>query len=105
MFINDLESPGLEDLLAEEPRRCEVLLAPHHGSRKSNSPALAQWCTPAWVVFSGDGRWSLPETEAPYRAVGGRVLHTHDSGAIEVQITAEGVRVSRFVEAPRASGR
>ncbi len=98
LLPGDLESPGLDDLLAEEPRRCAVLLAPHHGSRQSNSPELAKWCTPGWVVISGDGRWSLPETEAPYRAVGARVLHTYDCGAIAVRITAEGVQVSPFIK-------
>ena len=97
LLPGDLESPGLNDLLAEEPKHCEVLLAPHHGSRKSNSPELARWCTPTWVVFSGDGRWSLPEIEVPYRAVGGQVLHTFKNGAIQVRIDTEGVRVSPFV--------
>jgi competence protein ComEC len=94
----DLESPGLEELLAGEPRPCEVLMAPHHGSRKSNSAGLAAWCKPRWVVFSGDGRWSLPEVDSTYRAVGGQTLHTYNCGAIRVGIDAEGVCVSPFVE-------
>jgi competence protein ComEC len=94
----DLESPGLDDMLAGKPRPCEVLMAPHHGSRKSNSPGLAAWCKPRWVVFSGDGRWNLPEIDAVYRAVGGQSLQTHDCGAIRVQIDGRGVRVSQFVE-------
>jgi competence protein ComEC len=98
LLPGDLESPGLEDVLAEEPRRCDVLLAPHHGSRRSHSPGLAAWCRPRYVVFSGDGRWHSPEAETPYRAVGGQVLHTHDAGAIHVQIDADGVHASPFVE-------
>ena len=98
LLPGDLESPGLDDVLAEEPLRCEVLMAPHHGSRKSNSLALATWCRPRWVVFSGDGRWSLPESESPYQAVGGHVLCTSDRGAIHVRITTQGVDVSGFVE-------
>ncbi len=98
LLPGDLESPGLDDVLAEEPLRCEVLMAPHHGSRKSNSPALAAWCRPRWVVFSGDGRWNVPESESPYQAVGGQVLCTSDRGAIHVRITAQGVDVSGFVE-------
>jgi competence protein ComEC len=101
LLPGDLESPGLDDLLAEEPRRCEVLLAPHHGSSRSNSPGLAKWCKPHWVVISGDGRWSRSEVEAPYCAVGGRVLHTHDGGAIQVQINADGVQVSPYVKSQR----
>lgn len=94
----DLETPGLDDMLTQEPRRCDVLMAPHHGSRISNSPGLAAWCKPRWVVFSGDGRWSLPEIDSTYRAVGSQTLHTHNCGAIRVQINAEGVHVSPFVE-------
>ena len=96
LLPGDLESPGLDDMLAEEPRPCEVLMAPHHGSRKSNSPALAAWCKPRWVVFSGDGRWNLPEIDATYRAVGGQTLHTHNCGAIRVRIRRRR-KVSPFV--------
>ena len=101
LLPGDLEPPGLDDLLAEAPRPCDVLLAPHHGSRKSNSPELAAWCGPRWVVFSGDGRWSLPEIEIPYRAADAEVLHTHESGAIQMRIDAAGVQVRPFVESPR----
>ncbi len=103
LLPGDLESPGLNDLLAEEPMRCDVLLAPHHGSRKSNSPELAAWCRPRWVVLSGGGRWNRPDIEATYRAVGGRVLQTSDRGAIRARITAEGIQMSGFVEPPSSS--
>ncbi len=98
LLTGDVESTGLNKLLSEKPRHASVLLAPHHGSRKSNSPELAHWCTPEYVVFSGDGRWSIAETEATYRAVGGTVFHTYSGGAIHVQIDAAGVRVSQFID-------
>jgi competence protein ComEC len=94
----DLEASGLSTLLSQKARQCEVLLAPHHGSKKSNSPELAEWCKPRWVVFSGDGRWSTPEIEAPYRAVGGKILHTYADGAIHVLIDAGGIRVLPFIQ-------
>jgi competence protein ComEC len=97
LLPGDLESHGMQELLATRPRHCELLMAPHHGSRQSNSPGLARWCTPAWVVFSDDGRWNLPEIDATYQAVGSQTLHTNDSGAIEVQIDAHGVRVTPFL--------
>ncbi|MBU4400373.1 MAG: ComEC/Rec2 family competence protein, partial [Planctomycetes bacterium] len=103
LLPGDLESPGLNDLLAEEPLRYDVLLAPHHGSRKSNSPELAAWCRPRWVVLSGGGRWNAPDIEATYRAVGGRVLPTSDRGAIRARITAEGIQMSGFVEPTSSS--
>ena len=97
LLPGDLESPGMQGLLAQRRRHCEVLMAPHHGSRQSNSPELARWCTPSWVVFSDDGRWNLPEIDATYQAVGSRTLHTNDSGAIEVRINGHGVEVRPFV--------
>jgi competence protein ComEC len=94
----DLESPGLDNLLANEPMHCDVLLAPHHGSRQSNSPGLAAWSRPAWVVLSGDGRWSLPEIDATYQAVGSQTIHTFLSGAVEVTIDKNGTTVETFLE-------
>jgi competence protein ComEC len=96
LLAGDLESPGLDDVLAEEPLPCDVLLAPHHGSRKSNSPALAAWCQPRWVVFSSDGRWNVPQSQSAYRAIGSRVLWTCDGGAVHVQIASHGLDVSVF---------
>jgi competence protein ComEC len=93
----DLETSGLDELLATRPRPCEVLMAPHHGSRKSNSAGLAAWCRPRWVVFSGDGRWSLPDIDSTYRAVGGQTLHTYNCGAIRVQVGQDGVQLSPFL--------
>ena len=98
LLPGDLEAPGLDDLLAEEPRHCDVLLAPHHGSRQSHSPELAHWCTPRCVIISGDGRWDSPEVAAPYRAVGASVLQTYNRGAIDVRIAAGEVRVTPFLE-------
>jgi len=98
IFPGDLESPGLNELLAEPPMHCDVLLAPHHGSRQSNSPGLAAWSRPAWVVLSGDGRWSIPEIDATYQAVGGQTLHTYLTGAVEVTIDKNGTAVKTFLE-------
>jgi competence protein ComEC len=53
LLTGDLESPGLEMVMSEEPYDCDLVLAPHHGSRRSNSAELARWCTPEWVVVSG----------------------------------------------------
>jgi competence protein ComEC len=98
LLPGDLEALGMTKLLAEDPLPCTVLLAPHHGSRQSNSPALAAWCRPEWIVLSGDGRWSTPETAATYRAVGGQILHTHLDGAITVTFDEKETKVERFLK-------
>ncbi len=97
LLPGDLESPGLDDLLAEEPTDCDVLLVPHHGSRQSNPPGLAAWSTPEWVVISGSHRWDTGPVEAAYRAAGSRVFHTADAGAVSVTIDATGVTVESFL--------
>ena len=72
LLPGDLEPPGLDDVLAEEPRPCDVLMAPHHGSRQSNSPELAAWCTAALgrvqrrrALEPAGGRSPLSKTRRP----------------------------------------
>lgn len=97
LLTGDLEKAGLLDLLAEEPRDCDVLLAPHHGSRQSRLDDLLTWSSPEWVVVS-DSR-NRPSAAAPDELgdlVGATTLHTSRSGAIEVRFRAGGVQVSPF---------
>ncbi len=93
----DLQSPGLDDVLAEEPRHCDVLLVPHHGSKSSMPRQLAAWATPTYAVFSADHRYDTSEVEAIY-ARRGQVLHTADTGAVTARIDANGLRVETFVK-------
>ena len=88
---------GLDDVLAERPLHCDVLLVPHHGSTSSMPAELAAWSTPAWAVFSADHRYDTSGVEAIY-ARRGRVLHTADTGAVMARIDAKGLRVETFVQ-------
>ena len=72
LLTGDLESPGLDNLVAEEPWPCDVLLVPHHGSLRSNAPALAAWAAPKWAVVSAGHRADVSRTAAAYRDVRGR---------------------------------
>lgn len=85
LLAGDLEPPGLQALLEEEPIDCDVLLSPHHGSRRSNAPELLAWCRPEWLLVSGAEGGSLaPDLAAPAATV----LRTHDCGAICVRAVA-----------------
>ena len=86
LLTGDLEPPGLDDVMAEAPYDCDVLLAPHHGSAYSDPPGFADWSTPEWAVVSGGQRDRLEVTTTAYSSRGSRVLHTADSGAIHVSI-------------------
>ena len=89
----DVDEDGLDLLLQSGRRRCEVLLAPHHGSLKTDAPGLAEWCSPRWVVVSGYHEARIEPVAREYRAAGAEVLYTGDVGAVTVTMGADEVRV------------
>jgi competence protein ComEC len=91
----DLQSPGLDDVLAENPLHSDVLLVPHHGSKSSKPEQLAAWSTPSWAVFSADHRYDTSSVEAIYGRKG-HVLHTADTGAVTVCVDEKGLQVETF---------
>ncbi|MDX1946394.1 MAG: ComEC/Rec2 family competence protein [Pirellulaceae bacterium] len=100
LLTGDLESPGLEDVCAEDPLDCDIVMAPHHGSRRSDPAGFALWSTPELVVISG-GRnvEDIPDIEAvkdSYRARGAEVFHTAENGCIRFEIDRAGIRTTTF---------
>ncbi|MEX2318121.1 MAG: ComEC/Rec2 family competence protein [Pirellulales bacterium] len=95
LLPGDLESPGLEDLTAEPPRDCDVLLAPHHGSRRSDPPGFAAWSTPEWVVISG-GNVDVAPSIRSYEDGGATVFQTHLHGAVEIALSRRPTRVATW---------
>jgi competence protein ComEC len=93
LLTGDLESPGLDDVLAELPLDCDVVMAPHHGSAASDPPGFAQWSTPEWTIASGGHADHAAEVDAAYRARGSRVLHTAECGAVRVSIAGDALSV------------
>jgi competence protein ComEC len=94
LLPGDLESSGLELLMSELPMDCDMVLAPHHGSRRSDPPGFAAWSSPEWVVVSGRNSEDTESVVATYRESGARVLHTAVSGAIEFEIGKNGPNVA-----------
>ena len=74
-----------------------VLLAPHHGSRTSNSPEFIHRVAPEVVVISAGAanRFGFPHAEvtARYQAAGCRVLVTGSHGAIAMRSDGNAVHV------------
>jgi len=94
LLTGDLETPGLDDVIAESALDCDVILAPHHGSSRSNPPGFAAWSTPDWVVISGSHSDKQGEAEAAYRASGAQVLDTAEVGAVRVTIADDELTVT-----------
>lgn len=101
LLTGDLESPGMDDVLAESPLDCDVILAPHHGSARSDPPGFAAWSTPEWVIVSGGHGDERPEVTAAYARRHARVLNTAASGAIRVQIAEGRLEVAPWGEEQR----
>ena len=77
--------------------RADLLLAPHHGSETSSTPAFLQAVRPRWVAISAgaENRFRLPRETvlARYRAAGARILTTADTGMLRFALDADGVRL------------
>jgi len=84
LLTGDLEEEGLEELLAELPWSCDVLLAPHHGSRRSRPGEVVAWAAPAWVVVSEGAVANAHQLLADYQADGAQACWTHRDGMIQV---------------------
>ena len=98
LLPGDLESPGIESVMAEPPLDTDILLAPHHGSRFSDPPGFAAWCTPNWVVMSdGSSPDATSFSSTSYRTAGAEVLHTSQSGAVEFSVEPQGIAQRQFL--------
>lgn len=89
LLTGDLERDGLLRLLKSPPKRCDMLLAPHHGSLGANTTDLARWARPDWLIVSADRRANLATLQSRF-GTETNVLSTHDHGAITFEIRANG---------------
>ena len=84
LLTGDLEPPGLDQVIAEEEWKCDVLSAPHHGSIRSLPNEMLAWCLPTYVAISGGERENTLKVRSAYSAIGSRILNTVVDGAITV---------------------
>jgi competence protein ComEC len=100
LLTGDLESPGLDDVLAEEPLDCDAILAPHHGSLRSDPTGFSLWSKPEFVVISGgrsfDDGPNVAAVKDSYRARGAEVFHTAEDGCVRIELSAAGVTATTF---------
>jgi competence protein ComEC len=89
LLPGDLESSGLDRLLARPPTRCQLLMAPHHGSLHSRPLEMVNWARPQWIVLSSKSRPATPWLELRGRA-GAAIYDTRSHNAIRCQIDARG---------------
>jgi competence protein ComEC len=91
LLAADIEKPQELALLARagDQLRANVLLAPHHGSGTSSTPAFLDAVAPDWVLFQVGyrNRYRHPKAEVVerYRARGIRMMRSDDAGAVRVE--------------------
>jgi competence protein ComEC len=98
LLTGDLDGHGQATLLGMPPRPVDVLLAPHHGSRRANPPALADWAHPRDVIVSADARVDFKSLRAAYEPET-RISSTNDVGAVTFEIQPDGT-IERTTELP-----
>jgi competence protein ComEC len=101
LLTGDLESPGLEHVLDLPPLPVDVLMAPHHGSRVSNRPELAEWARPKVVVSCEGPPRGRNRPEEPYTAMGAVFLGTWPHGAVTLHSQESGLLVETLATGQR----
>jgi competence protein ComEC len=102
LFPGDLEAAGEQMLISRSSSRLksDILLAPHHGSNSSSSPAFLEAVNPKICVISSGKRnpFGFPSQEILKRLKGleCRILRLDESGAVEVSAGQEGFQVRSF---------
>jgi competence protein ComEC len=91
LLTGDIERPA-EHVLAEHYGvllKTDLLVAPHHGSLTSSSPAFLNLVTPSYVLIPVGylNRYNFPNPEVlrRYRALGIQILDSANHGAISVE--------------------
>lgn len=96
LLTGDLEDEGLTQVLAMPAPRLDVMMAPHHGSDRSNIEALAKWAKPKLVVSSQAEPISPRQSVAMYERLGAVYLGTWPNGAITIRPDAAEMVVTTF---------
>jgi competence protein ComEC len=107
LFPADIQQPAQSPLLLHpEQLRCDVLIAPHHGSSESTTAAFVAAADPLYILSSND-RTPTQKQRAFERLIGDRPLFRTDKcGAITITIEKSGgLSVAPFVPQPELEGR
>lgn len=79
--------------LPPEQLRSEVLLAPHHGSKTSSTPAFVAAVSPSLVIYSAGFRnhygHPRPEVQQRYDGIGASAWLTGEDGALRLSVDPE----------------
>ncbi|HMO25948.1 MAG TPA: MBL fold metallo-hydrolase, partial [Tepidisphaeraceae bacterium] len=92
LMTGDIQERGIAALLAREDAAlpADVLVAPHHGSIENNTADLLARVRPRLILSSNDRRLTLRQRDFGVLAGTTPLLRTHTSGAITLELRADG---------------
>lgn len=99
LLPGDIEAPAEASLvnLRRESLRADILVAPHHGSMTSSTPAFVEAVAADFVIFAAgyENRFGFPHEKIRqrYAAAEAELFVTGYSGAIRFDVTGSGVHV------------
>jgi competence protein ComEC len=101
LLTGDLEGAGLAQVVKQQRRPIDVLMAPHHGSHTVDAAALVRWASP-WAVIASMGPPLSPRAPpAVYREKDRPFFSTEDHGAVTVRIHSTGLVIETFLDRQR----
>jgi competence protein ComEC len=103
LLTGDLEGLGLAEVIKTPIKPIDVLMAPHHGSRRIDVEGLMKWARPQ-VIVACQGPPLVISAGNPveaYQKGGGRYLGTWPHGAITLHSHTSGLVVETFVSRER----
>ena len=104
LITGDIESEAEQDLILRQQRNlpAKLLIAPHHGSLTSSTPDFIDAVDARIVLFAVGyrNRFGFPKQAiiSRYRQRGIRTLETDRSGALEVETSDTGMKITRYRE-------
>ncbi len=90
LLPGDLESVGMNMLLARPSVNCDVVMAPHHGSHHSRPAEFIDWACPEYVLISGHPKKVKMETLELLSEKDCIVNQTGSPGAVRYRIQSSG---------------
>lgn len=105
LLSSDIEAASETSLLGRDHAvlASDVVVAPHHGSRTSSTPAFVAATAPRWVIFPvgyrNRFRHPHPDVWARWATSGAHLLRTDASGAVRVRLGAADIQVDTTREA------
>jgi competence protein ComEC len=104
LFAGDIElrsEQALVDLYAGSNKlSSDILIAPHHGSRTSSTPAFVRAVSPQYTIFTAahPNRWGFPHKDvvARYQKAGSVILQTGKQGALEFEIHSGAITLRTY---------